>query len=84
MITELKVNCQKSFYGKALMIEVEGVVKLQSYDTIVAKYNKNSMTIEIFDYFSQTTMRHINSFVSLYTNKVLRKADVVGGLTINL
>ena len=53
-----------SFYGKAILIETGDRIKLQSYDTIVAEYNKNSQLVTIKGWYSMTTGRHIRSFLA--------------------
>jgi len=57
---------RKSFNGKATVIEDNGIKKLKSYETIVCKINKNGKLIKLWDGYSATTMRHINSFVKLF------------------
>lgn len=53
---------RKSFYGKALVIELDnGVKQLQSYSTIVGEI-KNGKYFQLWDGKSQTTTRHINEF----------------------
>lgn len=58
-----KLPCydRKSFYGKAIVIEEDNVAYLKSYDTIVAKI-KNGVFSRLWNDYSTTTMRHINSF----------------------
>lgn len=66
-IYELKcIDNRKSFYGKAHVIEHDnGVVELQSYDTIVCKI-ENGVFKKLWNGYSQTTMRHINSFIDWF------------------
>lgn len=52
-----------SFYGKALLIETDDEIKLQSYETIVAMYSKIEQKVSIYGYYSMTTGRHIRSFL---------------------
>lgn len=52
-----------SYYGKAILIETQDLIKLQSYDTIVCVYYKNSHLVSIKGWFSMTTGRHIKSFL---------------------
>jgi len=55
---------QKSFYGKAQVIEQpDGSKELQSYNTIVAKITKRGKFIRLWGGESQTTMRHVESFL---------------------
>lgn len=52
----------KSFYGKALVIELDdGTKQLQSYNTIVGEI-KNGKYFQLWDGKSQTTSRHIKEF----------------------
>lgn len=61
---ELKpTNRQKSFYGKAKVIErANGDIELKSYDTIVARVHDGKFE-KLWDGYSATTMRHVNSFI---------------------
>lgn len=52
-----------SFYGKAILIETQDSIKLQSYDTIVAVFDKTYNSIKINGWYSMTTGRHIKSFL---------------------
>ena len=53
---------RKSFYGKALVIELDnGTKQLQSYNTIVGEI-KNGEYFQLWEGKSQTTTRHINEF----------------------
>ena len=52
---------RKSFYGKAQVIDHEdGVLELQSYDTIVSRCVNG--TVEHLGKWSQTTTRHQREF----------------------
>jgi len=53
---------RKSFYGKAIIIEEDEIIKLQSYSTIVG-YIKDGVFYRKWNSYSPTTMRHINSFL---------------------
>lgn len=59
---ELPSYDRKSFYGKAFVIEKNGVIYLRSYNTIVAKIEKG-VFIRVWGGYSATTMRHVNSFL---------------------
>lgn len=54
-----------SFYGKAKVIEKDGETLLQSYDTIVCKIDKSGEFVRMWDGYSATTMRHVNSLLQL-------------------
>lgn len=59
-------NSQKSFYGKAHIIRRDdGIVELQSYDTIVGFIDGNQFH-RTWDGYSVTTMNHINSFLDKF------------------
>ena len=53
-----------SFYYKAVLIETDDCIKLQSYDTIVCVFDKGYNSIKINGYYSMTTGRHIRSFLA--------------------
>lgn len=58
---------RKSFHGKAKVIEKDnGETVLQSYDTEVCKINPNGEFVRLWDGYSSTTMRHINSFLQFF------------------
>lgn len=54
---------QKSFYGKARIVEDGDVKKLFSYETHVATIENGKLTI--LGHYSATTWRHIRSFAYL-------------------
>ena len=59
-------DVQKSFYGKAKVIELDnGDIELTSYNTIVCRIH-NGIFQRLWDGYSATTMRHINAFVDFY------------------
>lgn len=56
-------NRQKSYYGKAEVIDQSGTLWLKSYNTIVASINKNSgVFLRHWHGYSATTARHIYDF----------------------
>lgn len=56
-----KYNTQKSFYGKARVLEgTDGAMYLKSYGTIVATCKGG--TVELIDRYSTTTDRHQKEF----------------------
>lgn len=60
---ELKATTQKSYYGKAIVIEDKfGNKRLKSYKTIVAEITKKGKFKRLWEGYSQTTMNHINEF----------------------
>ena len=58
---EPRYDSRKSFYGKATVIEEDGIIKLQSYSTIVAYIKDGKATV--CGQYSQTTIRHIKEFL---------------------
>lgn len=46
--------------------EEGGIAKLLSYQTFVASYNTITKEVSVFDYYSKTTLKHINAFLSYY------------------
>ena len=63
---------RKSFYGKAkVIINDNGTVQLQSYNTLVCEideYNKFKM---LWDGKSQTTTRHIKEFRQQFNDLIM-------------
>lgn len=59
------VDGRKSFYKKATVYETEKYYYLQSYSTLMCRYNKENNNIErLSDACSQTTCRHLRAFFS--------------------
>ena len=82
-ILDLKpLNGQKSFGGKAQIILIGSTIQLRSFETIVAEYNTQEEIINVFDWFSLTTAKHINSFLELYGFRNVSKKDILGGALI--
>ena len=83
-ILDLKpLNGQKSFGGKAQIIIMNGnIIQLRSFETIVAEYNTKEDVINVFDWFSMTTAKHINSFLELFGFRNVSKKDILGGALI--
>ena len=54
---------RKSFYGKAkILIQDNGTIQLQSYDTIVCEIDTHNNFNMLWNGKSCTTTRHINEF----------------------
>ena len=83
-ILDLKpLNGLKSFGGKAQIIIMNGnTIQLRSFETIVAEYNTKEDVINVFDWFSMTTAKHINLFLELYGFRNVSKGDILGGALI--
>jgi hypothetical protein len=65
---ELQPNdSRKRFYGKARVIEKDNGEKvLLSYNTEVCKITPDGAFVRLWDGYSATTMRHVNSFLELF------------------
>ena len=84
-IYELNARNQKSYYGKALVLENDNTIKLQSYETIVAVFNKKTNVLKINGWYSMTTSKHINDFAKMCGYyKGLSKKEIKDGLVIQL
>ena len=75
-------SSQKSFCKKANVIVEGGQTKLESYSTIVAVKENN--TIKVRGYYSRTTAIHINEFLLQNGGKKLNKKEMELEPTINL
>lgn len=63
---ELPAVNQKSFYGKAIVIEYsKDLVVLKSYDTEVARIESGRF-VRMWGGYSSTTMKHVNAFLGFY------------------
>ena len=57
-------DSRASFYGKAVIDESNDgtILTLISYETPVATFDRTSGVLDVFDYYSATTARHIREF----------------------
>lgn len=62
----IPTTSQKSFYGKARVIEKNGNKLLQSYNTIVCGIDNGGSFRRYWAGESATTMKHVNSFLRLF------------------
>lgn len=84
-IYELNATKQKSYYGKALVIDEKDILKLQSYTTIVAYLDKKLNQLHVSGWYSMTTSKHVNDFAKMCGyEKGLSKKEIEGGLVIQL
>lgn len=68
------IDGRKSFYKKATVYETEKYYYLQSYTTLMCKYNKENNTVErLSDACSQTTCRHLRAFFSDMRSRLTTK-----------
>lgn len=58
---QARYDSRANFYKKAIVKEYNGILYLQSYDTIVAKIENGKAIVN--GWYSQTTARHINEFL---------------------
>lgn len=62
-------SSQKDFYGKATVIvtrdKYESTERLISYETQVASHDLRLRRVEIFGWYSNTTAKHIKSFLNM-------------------
>ena len=82
MKMELKPISQKSFYGKAEILDNGKTLTLLSYDTVVAIYDKQNETVELKKYYSQTTGKHVNAFLTQLGFNEVSKNDYINGTTL--
>ena len=75
---ELKATSQKSYYGKAAVIENEdGTKSLRSYETIVCTYDpETGKFTRLWGGWSRTTANHINDFRRLFGLAPLNKKEL--------
>ncbi len=60
-------DSRKSFYGKAKIIEHDnGIIQLQSYNTIVCETDNNGNFKRLWYGNTQTTNRHIKEFIKQF------------------
>ena len=57
---------RKSYYGKATVFFAGNRAILKSYETDVAEIDESGNFRRLWDGYSATTMRHINSFCALF------------------
>jgi hypothetical protein len=73
---ELKATTQKSYYGKAIVIDCGEIKQLKSYDTIVCAYDTDTgIFTRFWGGFSRTTLNHVNDFRKLFNLPTLRKSE---------
>ena len=72
----------KSFGQKAILSDEEkkGVITLTSFTTTVAEIEGNEA--RVFDWYSQSTARHINEFLQQNGFRKLTKKEMTGGITL--
>ena len=58
------MGTKKSFYGKAIVIEEDGLKKLYSYNTLIM-IKKDDRYYKVWDRWTSTTGKHIKAFSGL-------------------
>ena len=62
-------SSQKDFYGKAIIVvtrgKYENTDRLISYETQVASHDLRLRQVEIFGWYSNTSSKHIKSFLNM-------------------
>ena len=75
---KLEATTQKSYYGKAVIIEEKddfsGETLLKSYETIVCKVTAGGVFVKLWNGYSRTTMNHVNDFRRLFGMPTLNKS----------
>lgn len=67
-----KYDCRKSFYQKAkVLIQNDGTLQLQSYNTIVCEIDTNGNFNLLWDGKSNTTTRHIKEFKKQFNDLIM-------------
>ena len=74
-LTELiPTNGRKSFYGKAKVAIVDGVVCLRSYDSTIASMSRNGNVYRHYDgERTNTTCTHLRSFLATFAPSASEK-----------
>ena len=71
-----KSESAKSFYKKAYVERFGDTDLLTSYNTEVASYNIAKDQMIVNGYYSQTTARHINSFLEKWNYPRMSKKEI--------
>ena len=62
-VYDLQPINQKSFYGKARILDNGKQKTLVSYDTVICSFTNDGIFIPFWIDYSATTMKHINAFM---------------------
>lgn len=78
---ELKpiVDNHASYYGKAIIVEKDGIKALYSYNTLVASYDESTGEFTIIQnpkFWSVTSRRHITEFYNQMQKSHLKPREV--------
>lgn len=70
--------------NRAIVIDTDTETYLQSYDTLILRYNKAAGTIEkLWKDYSKTTLKHVNDFIAAYGLPAFNKAGWTNFTMIN-
>jgi hypothetical protein len=75
-VTLHPVDGRKSFYNKCKVIRKGNKAVLVSYSTEVAEYDYKTGEIKINGWYSRTTARHINSFLTYFGFDIMAKKEM--------
>ena len=67
---------QKSFGGKAQLVQEGRLTLLRSYDTFCAQYDQDTKELQVNGFYSNATTRHIKAFVYFITGEFLTKKEI--------
>lgn len=59
-------SSRKSFYGKAVVKEYDGIYVLESYGTSVLRLNEDKSIDRLWGGYSRTTMEHVCEFLDQF------------------
>ena len=67
---EGKINILPNSNNRAITIETDEDIYLQSYDTLILKKNKRTGKVDkLWDEYTKTTLKHINEFLGTNMGK---------------
>ena len=62
--------------NRAIVTESDNAIYLQSYDTLIIKFDKVSKTfVKLWNGYSKTTQQHINTFLKIFNVAPLNKKE---------
>ena len=73
-----RYDSRASFYGKAQIDDHDDHIGLYSFDTEVARFDKEANALEVFGYYSATTARHIREFARQLGITLPKGKDIEG------
>ena len=79
---EARYTHVQSHYKKAVVIEENELLKLESYNTLVAVYDKSKKELKVLNTQSLTTLRHLTDFIKQYTDVYIRNNDDIRKLQV--